>query len=107
MKEAVDKAIEYNDKIRRKKCMCCLKPPKRFPVPEDMGDKETATWTTKDIVYAPLNSIQEMGEVLNRGETTGNSNFISEISPDRHMQQHEEKLASPLPVERASNPLPQ
>ena len=36
VRKAVDKAIENDDEIRRKKCMHHLKPPKRFPVPEDM-----------------------------------------------------------------------
>ena len=44
IKEAVDKAIECDDEIRRKKCMRYLKPPKRFPTPEDMEKEETATW---------------------------------------------------------------
>ena len=35
VRKAVDKAIENDDEIRRKKCMRYLKPPKRFPVPED------------------------------------------------------------------------
>ena len=135
VREAVDRAIENDDEIRRKKCMCYLKPPKRFAVPEDMGKEETAMWIswihletqaliedlnkeirlqndkddpfTRNIVYAPLNPIQGMGEAANRGETIAKSNFTGEISPDRHTQQHEEKLASPLPVETASNPLPQ
>ena len=44
VRKAVDEAIENDDKIRRKKCMHYLKPPKRFPVPEDMENEETATW---------------------------------------------------------------
>ena len=36
VRKAVDKAIENYDEIRRKKCMHYLKPPKRFPVPEDI-----------------------------------------------------------------------
>ena len=44
VRKAVDEAIENDDKIRRKKCMCYLKPAKRFPVPEDMESEETATW---------------------------------------------------------------
>ena len=43
VRERIDKAIEQDDEIRRKKCMCYLKPPKRFPVPEDMENEETAT----------------------------------------------------------------
>ena len=45
VREAVDKAIEHDDVIRRKKCMHYLKPPKRFPVTEDMENEETAAWT--------------------------------------------------------------
>ena len=44
VRKAVDEAIENDDEIRRKKCMCYLKPPKRFPAPEDMEREETATW---------------------------------------------------------------
>ena len=83
VRKAVDKVIENDDKIRRKKCMRYLKPPKRFPVPEDMESEEMATWInwvhletqalledlneeirlqneaddpfTKHIVYAPTN----------------------------------------------------
>ena len=44
VREAVDRAIENDDEIRRKKCMRYLKPPRRFPVPEDMKNKEMATW---------------------------------------------------------------
>ena len=44
VRKAADKAIENDDKIRRKKCMHYLKPPKIFPIPEDMGSEETATW---------------------------------------------------------------
>ena len=44
VRKAVDEAIENDDKIRRKKCICYLKPPKRFSIPEDMESEETATW---------------------------------------------------------------
>ena len=43
VRKAVDEAIENDDEIRRKKCMCYLKPPKRFPILEDMESEETAT----------------------------------------------------------------
>ena len=132
VKEAVDKAIECDDEIRRKKCMRYLKPPKRFPTPEDMGKEETSTWIgwihaetqvliedlneeiklqneeddpfTKNIVYAPLNSIQEREEAPSSREKVSRNNFSSEILPK---VQQEEKFASPLPVERTNNPLPQ
>ena len=120
------------EKIRRKKCMRYLKTPKRFPTLEDMGKEETSTligWIhtetqaliedlneeiklqneeddqfTKNIVYAPLNSIQEREAAPNSREKSSRNNFSSEISPKI---QQEEKLTSPLPVERTNNPLPQ
>ena len=44
VKEAVDKVIECDDEIRRKKCMRYSKPPKRFSTPEDMGKEKTSMW---------------------------------------------------------------
>ena len=44
VRKAVDEVIENDDEIRRKKCMLYLKPPKRFPIPENMESEETATW---------------------------------------------------------------
>ena len=44
VREAVDRAIEKDDTIRRRKCMCYLKSPKRFPALEDMKNEETETW---------------------------------------------------------------
>ena len=44
LREVIDKAIECDDELRRKKCMRYLKPPKRFPAPEEMDNEETAAW---------------------------------------------------------------
>ena len=135
VREVIDKAIEHDGEIRRKKCMHYLKPPKRCPVPEEMGNEETTTWInwihletqalldylneeirlhnqaddpfTRDIVYAPTNSIQEAREVSTDQELIKRKKLSSKIPPHRHEQHSEEKLASPLPVERTSNPLPQ
>ena len=41
VRKAVDEAIENDDEIRRKKCMHYLKPPKRFPIPQDMESEDT------------------------------------------------------------------
>ena len=130
VRKAVDVAIEMDDEIRRKKCMHHLKPPKRFPVPEDMGSEETATWInwihletqalledlnkeirlqneaddpfTKHIVYAPTSAIQGVTEVHGSQQKTS-----GKIPLNGYKQQPEEKLASPLPVENKNNPLPQ
>ena len=135
VRKAVDKAIENDDEIRRKKCMRYLKPPKRFPVPEDMESEETATWInwihmetqamledlneeirlqneaddpfSQHIVYAPTKSAQKPMEFQSYREPVGKHRTNSEIPPDRHEQQLEEKLASPLPIENTSKPLPQ
>ena len=133
VRKAVDEAIENDDEIRRKKCMRYLKPPKRFPVPEDMESEETATWInwihmetqalledlneeirlqneadnpfSQHIVYAPTQSAQRPREFQNSREPTRKHRANSKIPPDRHEQQLEEKLASPLPIEYMSKPL--
>ena len=135
VRKAVDEAIEHDDEIRRKKCMHYLRPPKRFPIPEDMQGEETATWInwihmethamledlneeiklqdaaddlfTQHIVYAPINSVQEPIEHQGIQEPLGRDRINSEISLAEGEQQLEEKLASPLPTEVAGKPLPQ
>ena len=44
LREVIDRAIECNDEIRRTKCMRYLKPPKRFPMPEELDRDYTAAW---------------------------------------------------------------
>ena len=111
VRKAVDEVIENDDEIRRKKCMHYLKPPKRFPVPEDMESEETATWInwihmetqtmledlneeirlqneaddpfSQHIVYAPAQSAQKPREFQNSREPTGKHSANSEIPPDR------------------------
>ena len=135
VRKAVDKAIEHDDEIRRKKCMRYLRPPKRFPIPEDMQGEETAAWInwihmethamledlnqeiklqdtaddpfTQHIVYAPINSVQEPIECQDIQEPLGRDRTNSEISPTEGEQHLEEILASPLPTEVAGKPLPQ
>ena len=135
VRKAVDEAIENDDEIRRKKCMCYLKPPERFPVPEDMESEETTTWInwihmetqamledlneeirlqneaddpcSQHIMYAPTKSAQKQMEFQSNQEPVRKRRANGEIPPDRHGQQLEEKLASPLPVENMSKPLPQ
>ena len=124
-----------DDEIRRKKCMRYLKPPKRFPILEDMESEETATWInwihmetqalledlneeiklqntaddpfTKHIIYAPTQSTQKPMEFHNNQEPVRKQKASSKIPPSRHERQLEEKLASPLPTENTSKPLPQ
>ena len=136
VRRAVDEAIENDDEIRRKKCMCYLKPPKRFLVLEDMESEETATWInwihmetqamledlneeirlqneaddpfSQHIVYAPSQSTQRPREFQNSREPAQeNTEQTARSRLDRHEQQLEEKLALPLPIEYTSKPLPQ
>ena len=135
VRKAVDEAIENDDEIRRKKCMRYLKPPKKFPRPEDMESEETATWInwihmktqalledlneeiklqntaddpfTKHIIYAPTQSTQKPMEFQDSQQPVRKQKANSKILPSRHERQIEEKLASPLPTENTSKPLPQ
>ena len=135
VRKAVDEAIEKDDEIRRKKCMHYLKPPKRFPRPEDMESEETATWInwihmetqalledlneeiklqntaddpfTKHIVYAPTQSTQKTIEFQDSQQPVRKQIVNSEIPPSRQERQIEEKLASPLLTENTGKPLPQ
>ena len=135
VRKAVDEAIENDDEIRRKKCMRYLKPTKRFPVPEDIESEETATWIdwihietqalledlneeiklentaddpfTKHIVYASTQSTQKPMEFHDNQEPVRKRKANSKIPPNGHERQLKEKLASPLPTENMSKPLPQ
>ena len=111
VRKAVDKVIEKDDEIRRKKCMRYLKPPKRFPRPEDMESEETATWInwihmetqalledlnkeiklqntaddpfTKHIIYAPTQSTQKTIELQDSQQPVRKHKGNSEILPGR------------------------
>ena len=112
VRKAVDEAIENDDEIRSKKCMRYLKPPKRFPVPEDMESEETATWInwvhmetqalledlkeeiklqntaddpfTKHIIYAPTQSTQKPMEFHDNQEPGRKQKVNSKIPPSGH-----------------------
>ena len=60
---------------------------------------------SQHIVYAPAQSAQKPREFQNSREPAGKHSANSEIPPDRHEQQLEEKLASPLPIEYMNKPL--
>ena len=135
VRRAVDEAIENDDEIRRKKCMRYLRPPKRFPVPEDMESDETATWIncihmeshamledlneeirlqdaaddpfTQHIVYAPIKLVQKPMEHQSNQEPLKRDRINSEILLAGSEQQLKEKLALPLPTEITGKPLPQ
>ena len=135
VRRAVDEAIENDDEIRRKKCMHYLRPPKRFPISEDMESEETATWInwihmethamlenlneeirlqdaaddpfTQHIVYAPIKSVQKPMEHQSNQEPPKRDRTNSEIPLVGSEQQLEVKLASPLQTEITGKPLPQ
>ena len=76
VRKAVDEAIENDDEIRRKKCMRCLKPPKRFPVPEDMESEETATWI--NWIYMETQALlEDLNEEIKLQNTADDSQNIS------------------------------
>ena len=62
---------------------------------------------TKHIVYAPTQLTQKPMKFHDNQEPIRKQKANSEIPPSRHEWQTEEKLASPLPTENMSKPLPQ
>ena len=108
LREVIDKAIECDDELRRKKCMQYLKPPKRFPAPEEMDNEETATWISwiHQETRALLEDLNEAMRLQNDGDDLFTKNIIfatdtchtSEILLNEYPQQIEDKLASPCKV---------
>ena len=117
LREVIDRAIECDDELRRKKCMQCLKPPKRFPAPEEMDREETAAWISwiHQETRALLEDLNEEMRLQNSGDDPLTKNIVyvtdtchtSEISPKEYPQQLEDKLTPPLSCNKAIPPLPQ
>ena len=117
LKEVIDRAIECDDELRRKKCMQYLKPPKRFPTQEEMDSKETAAWIfwIHQETHALLEDLNEEMRLQNDGDDPFTKNVVyatdtchtSEILPKEYQQQLEDKLASLLSSNKAIPPLPQ
>ena len=92
LREVMDKAIECDDELRRKKCMRYLKPPKRFPTPEEMDNEETAAWISwvHQETRALLEDLNEEMRLQNDGDDPFTKNIVyatdtchtSEISPN-------------------------
>ena len=116
VREVIDKAIECDDEIRRKKCMRYLRPPKRFPAPENMDNEETATWISwiHQETHALLEDLNEEVRLQNDKDDPFTKDIVyamgshhtNKILPDEHTQQLEEKLASPLSMKKTNIPPP-
>ena len=117
LREVIDRAIECDDELQRKKCMRYLKPPKRFPMLEEMDNEETAAWISwiHQETHALLEDLNEEMSLQNDGDNLFTKNVVyatdtchtSKISPKEYQQQMEDKLASPLSSNKAIAPLPQ
>ena len=96
LREVIDKAIECDDELRRKKCMQYLRPPKRFTAPEEMDNKETATWIglIHQETHALLEDLNEEVRLQNNKDDPFTKNIVyamgnhhnSKILPDEHTQ---------------------
>ena len=116
LKETIDEAIEWDDEHRRKKCMRYLKPPKRFPVPEEMDKEETTGWIgwIQQETHALLEDLNEEIRLQNEEDDPFTKNVVyatdtqpnSEISPKEYPHQVEDKLALPLLSDQVIPPLP-
>ena len=83
-----------------------LKPPKRFPAPEEMDREETAGWISwiHQETRALLENLNEEIRLQNERDDPFTKNVVyatdtqytNEISPEEYPQQTEDKLASPL-----------
>ena len=117
LREVIDRVIGCDDEIRRKKCMRYLKPPKRFPAPEEMDREETAGWISwiHQETRALLEDLNEEIRLQNERDDPFTKNVVyatdtqytNEISPEEYSQQVEDKLASPLLSDQMIPPLPQ
>ena len=117
LREVIDKAIGCDDEVRRKKCMRYLRPPRRFPAPEEMDGEETAGWISwiHQETRALLEDLDEEIRLQNERDDPFTKNVVyatdtqytSEISPEEYPQQTEDKLASPLVIDQTIPPLPQ
>ena len=117
LREVIDKVIGCDDEVRRKKCMRYLKPPKRFPTPEEMDREETAGWISwiHQETRALLEDLDEEIRLQNERDDPFTKNIIyatdtqytNEISLEEYPQQAEDKLASPLLSDQVIPPLPQ
>ena len=115
LREVIDKAIECDDELRRKKCMRYLKPPKRFPAPEEMDNEETVAWIgwIHQETHVLLEDLNEEVKLQNDVDDPFTKNIIyatdthhtSEISPNEYPQQ--DKLTSPLSNRKTNASLPQ
>ena len=91
LREVIDRAIECDDELRRKKCMRYLKPPKRLPAPEEMDSEETAAWISwiHQETCALLEDLNEEIRLQNNGDDpftkdivyAADTHHTSEISP--------------------------
>ena len=85
--------------------MLYLKLPKRFPVPEDMCNEETATWINW-IHLETQARLEDLNEEIKLQNEEDDPFTKGKISPQTQ-EQHEEKLTFLLPVAKISNQLPQ
>ena len=94
-----------------------LKPPKRFPAPEEMDREETAGWISwiHQETRALLEDLNEEIRLQSKRDDPFTKNIVyamdtrhtNDISPEEYPHQLEDKLASPLPSNKEIPPLPQ
>ena len=109
VREAVDKALEKDDEIRRRTNMRYLESPTRFPTPDTMHVYEPSRWITwiQDETQRLLEGLNEEIRLLNEIDDP----FVN--TPEQQIPRNTgeippvEKLATPLVPEKVDNPLPQ
>ena len=123
VREAVDRAIEADDRNRRKTNSRYLQAPTRFPTPDTMHIHEPVDWIAWmheetqhliDAINEEIRLLREEDDLFKEGTasnciSTGSNKETSEIPPMFHTQElpQPDKLVTPLIREKANNPLPQ
>ena len=109
VREAIDKALEKDNEIRRRTNMRYLESPTRFPTPDTIQAHEPAWWITwiQEETQRLLEGLNEEIRLLNEEDDP----FVN--TPEQRILRNTgeippvEKLATPLVPEKVDNPLPQ
>ena len=109
VREAVDKALEKDDEIRRRTNMRYLESPTRFPTPDTMHVYEPSRWITwiQDETQRLLEGLNEEIRLLNEIDDPFVNTPEQQIPRNKGEIPPVEKLATPLVPEKVDNPLPQ
>ena len=109
VREAIDTALEKDNKTRRRANLRYLETPSRFPTPETMRNFEPSQWMTwiQNETQRLIEGINEEIKLLNEEDDPFTSTTIARSQGKTGEIPPGDKLATPLVPEKVNNPLPQ